>query len=113
MSAACVMLGVLGQAADSLSIDGQHRFDLMLVLLISVLSVAVIICLVAMLMVIQVTRSARVAHERALPNTRLLALERRFYPPVFAVPNRWLAVRSENPQAVQSALEIGRASCRE
>jgi len=97
------MLGFLGEAADSISVGSSHEFDLTAVCL---LSLALMVCLVAMLMVIQVTRSARLAHERALPNQRLFALEQKLHPPVFAVPTRWLAIRSENPEAVQSALGL-------
>src|SRR5205085_11920936 len=44
--------------------------------------------------------------ERALPHPRLLPLARRFLPSFAAVPSRWLAIRSGNLQAVQSALGL-------
>src|SRR2546423_9973286 len=104
MSAPSAMLAVLGNAAELLS--PSRESNLMTVLLILVLLVALVLGLVTLLMVVHFTRSARLARHREMPRNRLLPVLRRFQPSSFAVPNRWLAIRSPNPHAVQAALGL-------
>lgn len=99
------MLAVWGEAAELLSPSSREN-NLMTVLLVLLLSVALVLCLVCLLMVVHFMRTGRLAREQSAPRPRLLPLARRFHPAAFAVPSRWLAIRSQNPQAVQSALGL-------
>jgi len=76
----------------------------MTVLLILLLSVALALCLVCLLVVVHFVRSGRLARQRDLQRHRLLP--RNLPTPLFALPSRWLVVRTTNPQAVQSALGL-------
>ena len=72
------------------------------------LSVALVLCLVCLLMVVHFLRSGRLASRRELHLGRLFPRLPRssFRTPLRATPRRWLAVRSESLQAVQSALGL-------
>src|SRR4051794_17499444 len=98
MIAPSAMLAVWGDTAELLSPPGKEN-NLMTVLLILLLSVALVLCLVCLLMVIHFLRSGRLARQQALPRNRLLPIVRRFYSPTTAMPSRWIAIYSDNPQA--------------
>lgn len=104
MSAPSVMLAIVGDAAESLS--AIRDTNLMTVLLILLLSLALVLCLVCLLVVIHFLRSSRLTSQRELHSEIALPRARSFYPPVFSAPSRWLAIRSGDPQAVQSALGL-------
>src|SRR6266581_6011693 len=105
MKAPSAIFGFLGEAAESFS--KVRESSLMTILLLLVLFLALLVLLLMTLaMVLHVLRSNRLSRQRELPRARLLSLGRRFHPPIFAVPSRWLAIHSENPQAVQSALGL-------
>src|SRR6266700_3673869 len=97
MSVTSVMLAAFGDAAEMLPASRDH--SLMTVLLILVLSLALVLGLVTLLMVLHFLRSSRLERQRAVERHRLLPRERRFQSPLLSVPSRWLAVRSEDPQA--------------
>src|SRR5439155_25248289 len=101
MSALSAMLAILGDAAEPPS--ASRESNLMTVLLILLLSVALALCLVCLLVVIHFVRSGRLARQRDLQR-RLLP--RNLHAPLFALPSRWLVVRTTTPQAVQSSVGL-------
>jgi len=105
MSAPSAMLAVLGDAAELPW--ASRESNLMTVLLILLLSVALALCLVCLLVVIHFVRSGRLARQREFHRRRLLP--RKLQGPLLAAPSRWLAVRTTNPQTVQSALGLLKA----
>jgi len=107
MSVPSVMLAALGDAAEMLPASRDH--SLMTVLLILVLSLALVLGLVTLLMALHFLRSSRLERQREFEHNRLLSRERRFQSAILSVPSRWLAVRSEDPHAVQSALGLLKA----
>ena len=98
------MLAILGDAAEPPS--ASRESGLMTVLLILLLSVALALCLVCLLVVVHFLRSGRLARQRELQQQYRLARQAQFQAPLFTVPRRWLAIRSSNPEAVQSALGL-------
>lgn len=104
MSSPIAILAVLGQAAGGLS--GPRETSLITVLLVSALSFILILFLVGALMMVHFARASRQRRQSEMLKARLLPVERRTHPPVFAVPGRWLAVRNEDPRAVQAALGL-------
>src|SRR5881296_3344661 len=104
MSALPAMLMILGEVAELPSATWES--NLMTVLLILLLSVALALCLVCLIVVIHFLRSGRLARQRELHRRCRLPRQMKLHPPLAAVPSRWLAIRSNNPQAVQSALGL-------
>ncbi len=101
------MLAILEDPSELLSASRDN--NLMTVLLILLLSVALVLCLVCLLVVIHFLRSSRLARRRDLHGELALPHARGFYPSIFSAPSRWLAIRSDDPQAVQSALGLLKA----
>lgn len=96
---------VLADVAGTVS--PVHDSDLFAALLISLfLGVALGILITCMFVVLHFLRKNR-NNNRPLPRRpEFIPRERRFQPPVFNLPARWLAVRSGNPMLIQSALGL-------
>jgi hypothetical protein len=104
MSASVSMTALLGDAAGGLS--AMRDGDLIAALLLLLLGVALGIGVTCLLMVVHFLKKGRLAGRPRLRQINLLARERRLHAPIFNLPNRWLAVRSGNPQLVQAALGL-------
>jgi hypothetical protein len=103
MSAGISVAALLGETGGLHSIrDG----DLIAALLLLVLGIALGIGVTCLLVVVHFLRKGRLGSRPVHRKANLLARERRLHAPIFNVPNRWLAVRSGNPQLVQAALGL-------
>lgn len=88
------------------SIAGMKNGDLIAALLLLVLGVAFGVGVTCLLMVLHFMRKGRLVNRPVIRKKNFLPKERRIAAPVFNHPNRWLAVRSGNPQLVQAALAL-------
>ena len=104
MTATVSMTALLGEAVGGL--PGWKDSDLIAALLILVLGIALGIGVTCLLMVVHFLRKGRLSNRPVTRKGELLARERRFHPPLFHLPTRWLAIRSGNLQSVQAALGL-------
>ena len=88
------------------SVAGMKNGDLIAALLLLVLGVAFGVGVTCLLMVLHFMRKGRLVSRPILRKRNFLPRERRIDAPVFNHPNRWLAIRSGNPQLVQAALAL-------
>src|SRR5262245_2894263 len=96
MMATGFMGAVLADAAGNLS--AVHDSDLFAALLISLfLGVALGILVTCMFVVLHFLRKNRAGNRPLGRRPEFIPRERRFQPPMFNLPARWLAVRSGNP----------------
>lgn len=106
---ATISMGVmLADAGGNLS--AMHDSELIAALLISLcLGVALGVLVTCMFVVLHFLRKSRSLNRPVGPVARradFIPRERRFHPPVFNLPARWLAVRSNNSMLIQSALGL-------
>jgi hypothetical protein len=99
------MLASLGDAAESLLASRDN--SVMTILLILVLSLALLLCLVCLLVVVHFLRSGRLSRQAIRPFRQ--PQRGKIQGALSGPPRRWLAIRSDNPQAVQAALGLLRA----
>lgn len=88
------------------SIADMKNGDLIAALLLLVLGVAFGVGVTCLLMVLHFMRRGRFINRPIIRKRQFLPKERRVAAPVFNHPNRWLAIRSGNPQLVQAALAL-------
>ena len=98
------MFSMLGDTAAAL--PAWRDNDLTTILLILVLGIALGVGLICLLLVLHSLRSGRMAYRRNALNPEILRPERKFHPPIFSTPNRWLAIKCGNPFVVQAALGL-------
>lgn len=101
MTATMSMTAFLGNA-----VAGLPANEYIAGLLILVLGVALGIGLTCLLLVVHFLRKGRLAKRRLPGQREFLKRELRHAPAVYSVPNRWLAIKSGNPQLVQTALNL-------
>ena len=97
------MSALLGEAPVSLP---PLRDDLVAVLLILLFGMVIGMMLTGMFFVVHSLRRGRLASRMTLRRSEFASRERRFHPSAFAVPSRWLAIRSGNLHLVQAALGL-------
>jgi len=105
MLATVPMLPVFAESASGLA--SLRDGDLIAALLLLVLGVTLGVGVTCLLMVLNFLRKGRLTAR--VPNRKkidLMARERRLHAPIFNLPNRWIAIRSGNPQLVQAALAL-------
>ena len=103
MSATVSMTAIIATAVGGLS---ALNSDLVAALLILLLGIVLVLGVACTLLVVHCLRKERVAKARLTSTAEFLRRERRPQPPLFAPPARWLAVKSINPRAVQTALGL-------
>jgi hypothetical protein len=104
MSATISMTATLSEAAGGLS--ALRNNDLVAALLIMLLGIVLGIGVTCTLLVVHFLRKGRMSNGRLPAKKEFLQRERRFHPPLFNPPARWLAVKSINPRIVQAALGL-------
>ncbi len=106
---ATVSIGVVLADAGG-SLPAMHDSELIAALLISLcLGMALGVLVTCMFVVLHFLRKNRALNRPRGPLTRrsdFIPRERRFHPPLFNLPARWLAVRSSNSMLIQSALGL-------
>lgn len=87
-------------------VAGMKNGDLIAALLLLVLGVALGVGVTCLLMVLHFMRKGRLVARPVALKRELLPRQPHRPAPVYSHPNRWLAVRSGNPQLVQAALAL-------
>jgi hypothetical protein len=87
-------------------VAGMKNGDLIAALLLLVLGVALGVGVTCLLMVLHFMRKGRLVARPLARKREFLPRQPRAAAPVFNHPNRWLAIRSGNPQLVQAALAL-------
>lgn len=105
------LLSTLASLADgSVSPPSWRQADLVAALLILLLGVALGIGLICLLVVVHFLKTGRIASRIANQRADSWFGERKARVSLFALPSRWLAVRSTHPLAVQAALGLHKAT---
>lgn len=106
MTATVSNLSVL---ADAGTLSRITQNELITALLFLVLGVALgigVTCLIIVLQFLRKNRSINRPNRALTRRSEFFPRERRFHPPVFNPPARWVAVRSGNPLLIQAALGL-------
>ena len=105
------LLSTLASLADgSVPPPSWRQDDLVAALLILLLGVVLGIGLICLLVVVHFLKTGRMANRIANQRTDDLFWEKKARVSLFALPCRWLAVRSTQPSAVQAALGLQKAT---
>jgi len=104
MSATVSMTAMLAEAGGGLS--ALRNNDLVAALLIMLLGIVLGVGVSCTFLVVHFMRKGRATQGRLTAKPVLPYRERRFFPPLFNPPARWLAIKSANPRAVQAALGL-------
>ena len=106
MTATVSMSATMLATAAAGSLSALRDNDIIAFLLILVLGIALGIGITCLLVVVNFLRRGRDPVRRPLRRRELPHPERRYSSAMLNIPNRWLAIKSGNPQLVQAALGL-------